>query len=105
MATPTGLRNMTDPLTTRVRVKSMMPPGHVRAPAYLRGKTGTIERPLGAFGNPEQLAYGLPAEAKPLYRVRFTMAELWGAEAEHPADTLDAEIYAHWLEEVPADAP
>ena len=41
----------------RVRVKAMMPPGHVRAPAYLRGKTGEIERALGPFGNPERLAY------------------------------------------------
>ncbi|UYV39570.1 nitrile hydratase subunit beta [Rhodobacteraceae bacterium D3-12] len=76
----------------------MMPPGHVRAPAYLRGKTGQIERPLGAFPNPEKLAYGLKAEKQPLYRVRFTMAEIWGQEAETPDDTLDAEIYAHWLE-------
>ena len=45
-------------MADRVRVKAMMPPGHVRAPAYLRGKTGVIERPLGEFGNPEELAYG-----------------------------------------------
>jgi nitrile hydratase len=82
----------------RVRVSAMMPPGHVRAPTYLRGKTGLIERALGAFANPEQLAYRRPAEKKPLYRVRFTMAEIWGPEAERPDDTLDAEIYAHWLE-------
>lgn len=91
-------------MAERVRVKAMMPPGHVRAPAYLRGKTGVIERALGAFGNPEQLAYGLKAEKKPLYRVRFTMAELWGPEAENPDDTVDAEVYAHWLEDAP-DAP
>lgn len=85
-------------MADRVRVRSMMPPGHVRAPAYLRGKTGVIERALGEFRNPEQLAYGLPADLKPLYRVRFTMAEIWGAAAERPADTIDAEIYGHWLE-------
>ena len=84
----------------RVRVKSMMPPGHVRAPAYLRGKTGMIERELGPFGNPEKLAYGLQAERQMLYRVRFSMAEIWGDAAERPGDTVDAEIYAHWLEEV-----
>ena len=33
------------------------------------------------------------------------MAELWGDRAERPDDTLDAEIYAHWLEEVPDHAP
>lgn len=83
-----------------VRVRSMMPPGHVRAPAYLRGKTGVIERALGAFGNPEQLAYGHKADKKSLYRVRFTMAELWGEAAENPTDTLDAEVFDHWLEKV-----
>lgn len=82
----------------KVRVKRMMPPGHVRAPAYLRGKTGWIERPLGAFPNPEQLAYGLTAQDKPLYRVRFTMEEVWGPEAETPTDTIDAELYEHWLD-------
>lgn len=84
---------------TRVRVRTMCPPGHVRAPYYLRGKTGEIERALGPFRNPEQLAYGLKAEERQLYRVRFTMAEVWGDAAENPDDTLDAEIYAHWLEE------
>ena len=92
---------MADRQLSKVRVKTMMPPGHVRAPAYLRGKTGIIERALDAFPNPEKLAYGLPAEKQPLYRVRFTMKEVWGDAAERPTDTLDAEIYGHWLE--PAD--
>ncbi len=82
----------------RVRVRMMMPPGHVRTPAYLRGKTGIIERSLGAFANPEQLAYRQKSAPRPLYRVRFTMAEIWGPAAENPDDTLDAEIFAHWLE-------
>ena len=87
-------------MAERVRVSPMMPPGHVRTPAYLRGKRGVIERPLGDFGNPEQLAYGHAGTPTPLYRVRFTMAEIWGEDAENPADTLDAEIFAHWLERV-----
>ena len=86
-------------MADKVRVKAHMPPGHVRTPAYLRGKTGVIERPLGAFGNPEEQAYGRIGDTKELYRVRFTMAELWGPSTERPDDTLDAEIYAHWLEE------
>lgn len=92
-------------MAERVRVKALTPPGHVRAPWYLRGKEGVIERPLGAFRNPEQLAYGLPAEERPLFRVRFSMAEIWGDAAENPDDTLDAEIYAHWLEKADAHAP
>ena len=50
-----------------------------------------------SFPNPEQLAYRQKAEPRPLYRVRFTMAEIWGEAAESPGDTLDAEIFAHWL--------
>ncbi|UXX82753.1 nitrile hydratase subunit beta [Roseovarius pelagicus] len=87
-------------MAERVRVRSLYPPGHVRAPAYLRGRTGEVERALGCFANPEQLAYALKAEQKRLFRVRFTMAELWGADAERPEDTLDAEIYEHWLERI-----
>ena len=75
-----------------------MPPGHVRTPAYLRGKTGVIERTLGPFENPEQRAYRQPADLQKLYRVRFTMAEVWGPDAEDPDDVIEAEIYAHWLE-------
>ncbi|GIX13588.1 MAG: hypothetical protein KatS3mg118_1547 [Paracoccaceae bacterium] len=91
-------------MAERVRVRAWGSHGlHVRTPHYLRGRTGVIERCLGPFPNPEKLAYRLPAEAQTLYRVRFTMAELWGPSAENPDDTVDAEIYAHWLE--PADAP
>ena len=51
-------------MANRVRVKPLAAPGHVRTPFYLRGRTGVIERELGVFGNPEQLAYGLPADRK-----------------------------------------
>jgi len=90
-------------MTARVCVKSLVPPGHVRTPTYLRGKVGTIERALGAFPNPEDLAYGQPASAKHLLRVRFRMVDIWGAAAENPDDTLDAEIYEHWLEPITQD--
>ncbi len=86
-----------------MRVATHMPPGHVRTPAYLRGKVGWVERTLGPFPNPEELAYGVTAAKLRLMRVRFTMAEVWGPDAEHPDDTIDAEIYAHWLS--PTDAP
>ena len=45
----------------KVKVKKMFPPGHVRTPSYLRGKIGEVERDLGYFKNPEELAYGLNA--------------------------------------------
>jgi len=73
-------------------------PGHIRTPWYLRGRLGRVERICGAFQNPEELAYHRAGGADvPLYRVRFSMAEIWGAGAERPDDTLDAEIFEHWL--------
>ncbi len=82
-----------------VKIRALSPPGHIRTPHYLRGKSGVVERVLGPFKNPEQLAYALPAPKRVLYRVRFTMQEVWGETAEAPNDTLDAEIYEHWLED------
>jgi Nitrile hydratase beta subunit, C-terminal len=83
----------------RVRVLRMYPLGHVRTPWYIRGKSGVVERLCGAYPNPEELAYrrsGLPAE--PLYRVRFLQQDLWPDYRGSAADTVDLEIYQHWLE-------
>ena len=41
-----------------VRVALAFPPGHIRTPMFLRGKTGVVLRDFGAFPNPERLAYG-----------------------------------------------
>jgi nitrile hydratase len=72
---------------------------HVRTPHFLRGRTGTIERVLGAFPNPEQLAFGKPGlPAVPLYTVKFRESELWAAGGFRPQDTLTADLYEHWLE-------
>ena len=81
-----------------VRVARRAGPGHMRTPWYLRGAAGRVERVCGAFPNAEELAYGREGAPVPLYRVRFAMADLWGAAAERGADTLDAEIFEHWLE-------
>ena len=83
----------------RVHVRWADPPGHLRTPFYVRGKSGVVERYLGDFANPEELAYGrsgLPSQ--PLYRVRFRQADVWPDYAGPPADTVDIEIYQHWLE-------
>ena len=90
---------MTFQIGEKVRLAAMDPPGHVRTPWYLRGKTGVIERDLGLTGDPEALAYGDKAHQPiRLYRVRFEMAEVWGDAAERPTDSLDAEIFETWLE-------
>jgi nitrile hydratase len=83
----------------RVRVRNVFSPGHIRTPHYVRGKCGTIERFVGFFKNPEELAYGrsgLPARA--LYRVRFAQSHVWSDYAGPAADTIDIDLYEHWLQ-------
>jgi len=82
-----------------VTVRRAHPPGHLRTPHYIRGKAGVVERICGSFANPEELAYGrngLPA--LPLYRVRFAQRQVWADYAGASGDTVDIEIYEHWLE-------
>lgn len=83
----------------RVRVRPGHPPGHCRTPFYIRGREGWIERRVGRFGNPELLGYGLGADPKPmLYRVRFPLRDVWPDYGGTETDTLDVELYEHWLE-------
>ena len=86
-----------------VAVRAAYPLGHIRTPYYIRGKQGMIERICGEFANPEELAFGregLPR--RPLYRVRFRQGSVWPDYAGAPEDTVDIEIFEHWLEPVPA---
>ena len=99
---------MTDALPTRfapgdrVIVRQAHPPGHLRTPFYARGASGVIERLCGAFANPEELAFNRPGlPAQPLYRVRFRQAELWDGYDGPARDTIEIEIYQHWLEAAP----
>jgi nitrile hydratase subunit beta len=83
-----------------VKVRAANPPGHVRTPYYIRGHTGVVERVCGSYPNPEELAYARPGlPAQPLYRVRFLQREVWPDQTAGPEDTIDVEIYQHWLEQ------
>jgi nitrile hydratase subunit beta len=83
----------------RVRVKDEERAGHVRTPAYVRGKLGWVQRVHGVFRDPEKLAYGgdgLPRQS--LYMVGFRQTDLWQPYAESHGDSLYVDIYEHWLE-------
>jgi nitrile hydratase len=86
----------------RVRVRDHWPerggPVHIRTPHYVRGVEGRVVRRLGAFANPEDLAFGRPAAVMPLYHVAFEAPAIWPEAA--PA-TLLVEIFDHWLEPLP----
>ena len=66
----------------RVIVRDEHPPGHVRAPRYVRGRRGVVVHVTPPFSYPESAAHGLPHAAEPTCHVRFDARELWGAEAE-----------------------
>ncbi|MDB5374027.1 MAG: hypothetical protein JWP04_2669 [Belnapia sp.] len=84
----------------RVQVKDDWPERrgrcHIRTPHYLRGRSGTVERVLGSFPNPEDLAFARPAPARPLYHILFDQPPIW-SEGE-AGDSLLVEIFEHWLE-------
>jgi nitrile hydratase len=75
-------------------------PCHIRTPHYLRGRAGRVERVLGAFPNPEDLAFARPAPRRVLYHVLFEQPPLFGEGAR--GDDVLVEIFEHWLD--PADA-
>ncbi|MDW3205630.1 MAG: nitrile hydratase subunit beta [Alphaproteobacteria bacterium] len=82
-----------------VQVRYATPPGHVRTPYYCRGRAGTVERVCGRFHNPEELAYGRAGEnLLTLYRVRFRQRDLWPDYTGPVTDTVEIELYEHWLE-------
>ncbi len=88
----------------RVHVRKVDSPGHIRTPHYIRGKTGVVDRFVGFFRNPEELAYGRAGEpARALYRVRFLQSHVWPDYDGGASDTLDIDIYEHWLQ--PATIP
>jgi nitrile hydratase len=88
-----------------VLVAGVNPPGHRRTPFYIRGKQGVIERVCGEFANPEELGYGFDGlPKKRLYRVRFRLPDLWADYDGDSGDTVDVDVYEHWLSRSPATA-
>ncbi|WP_084698054.1 SH3-like domain-containing protein [Muricoccus aerilatus] len=75
-------------------------PCHIRTPHYLRGRTGTVQRLLGCFASPEDLAFGRPASRRALYHVLFEQQPIWNEG--HCGDELLVEIFEHWLEPIEA---
>lgn len=85
----------------KVRISVRYPWGHYRTPMYIRGKTGRVERVLSEFLNPELEGYGKNAgEGIRLYRISFLQREVWPDYQGPENDTLQIEMYEHWMERV-----
>lgn len=73
---------------------------HLRTPGYLYGKIGIIDKCFGTQPNPEYFAYDntdSTTHHQPLYRVRFNQKSVWDHYEGGDDDTIDVEIFQHWL--------
>ncbi|AML52280.1 nitrile hydratase subunit beta [Falsihalocynthiibacter arcticus] len=71
--------------------------GHTRLPAYAAGRNGTIERLHGNHVFPDSNAHFLGPAPQPLYAVRFTAHDLWGADAEASGDDMVLDLWQSYL--------
>jgi len=82
----------------KVRVKDDHVPGHVRMPAYIRGKVGVVVSESSAFPFPDAEAHGVKSVDEPTYDVRFRTEDLWPGNTD-PAE-LCAAVFQSYLEAV-----
>ncbi|MFK7957926.1 MAG: SH3-like domain-containing protein [Lysobacterales bacterium] len=82
-----------------VQISDRQPGVHHRVPAYAKGQRGIVERVCGRHGQPEKFIRGDGGEPRTLYRVTLNQSELWHDYAGPAHDTLDIEIFEHWLED------
>ena len=65
-----------------VRVRTDLVPGHVRMPAYIRGKLGVVVGESPAYPFPDAHAHAVAAADEPTYDVRFDALHLWPDSAD-----------------------
>jgi nitrile hydratase len=81
----------------RVRVRNRHPIGHTRAPRYVRGRVGVINRDHGVFIFPDSHARDGTENPQHVYSVRFAATELWGPEAA-ASDGVYVDLWDDYLE-------
>ena len=80
----------------RVRVSTALVTGHVRMPAYVRGKTGVVVGQSPAYPYPDAHAHGVAADKEMTYDVRFDALDLW-PDAADPA-SVHVGLFHSYLE-------
>lgn len=80
----------------QVRAKNMSPAGPTRLPGYVRGHAGAVELIQPAAVLPDTNAHFQGENPQYVYSVRFASRELWGADAETFAVTV--ELFESYLE-------
>lgn len=83
----------------RVRIDTRSESRHHRVPAFVKGREGVIERVCLAHPEPEKVAKADPdGKVFTVYRVRLMQRDLWPDYAGNDDDSLEIEIFEHWLE-------
>ena len=85
-------------LGDHVRVKEDFVPGHIRMPAYIRGKSGVVVDVSPAYPFPDAHAHGIHAEDEPTYDVRFRSEDLWPSGAD--AASVHVGVFESYLEKL-----
>ncbi len=105
LARPTGEGRATRParepfqVGDRVRVGAQRIAGHIRMPAYCRGKVGTIlHRTTVKWPFPDSIGHAMEAGMESTYHVSFENEELWGAGAEPGQVVVD--LFEGYLEKI-----
>ncbi len=80
-----------------VRAINRHPREHTRAPRYIRGHTGIVERDHGVFIFPDTHAADGTQKPQHVYAVRFAATELWGGDAS-PRDSVTVDLWDDYLE-------
>lgn len=83
----------------RVRVRDEHVPGHVRMPAYIRGKTGLVVGESPTYPFPDAHGHGIEAEDEPTYDVRFRSEDLWPNSADRAL--VHVGVFQSYLERAP----
>jgi nitrile hydratase len=82
----------------RVRVKNEFVPGHVRMPAYIRGKGGVVVRISPPYPCPDTAGHGMQAPMEPTYDVRFRSRDLWPDSCDDALNHVG--VFQSYLEKV-----
>jgi nitrile hydratase beta subunit len=66
----------------KVRVKNEFVSGHVRMPAYIRGKVGVVVGISPPYPFPDASGHSMQAPTEPTYDVRFRSRDLWSESCD-----------------------
>ena len=82
----------------RVRVRLDFVPGHIRLPAYIRGKSGVVVGESPVYPFPDAHAHSVESQDEPTYDVRFRSEDLWPGSAD-PA-LVHVGVFQSYLERI-----